>query len=133
MHLKLEPNVGANSLVFGTMRNDIRKLLEGTDLITKSVEPENDFYETEGLILGYDEIEELEFIEIIKPSTVEFKNINFYSLSLSDCIDEMRKYGYIAEFDDGGYNFEAIGVALYCPQKILESVSIYRKGYYDDL
>ncbi len=132
MNFLLEPNVGANLLKFGMQRHEIRSLVK-TKPMTKEIEPENDFYENEGLILGYDANENLEFIEIIRPSTVEFNNINFFSLNLSSCISEMKKIGFVAPFEDGGYNFEAIAMTFYCPQDKLESVSLYKKGYYDDL
>lgn len=132
MNLLLEPNIGANSLKFGVQRNTIRDLVQ-TEPLTKINEPENDFYEKEGLILGYDENDELEYIEIIKPSTVEFQNINFFSLNLSSCISEMKKNGFVAPFDDGGYNFESVGMTFYCPQDTLESVSLYKSGYYNDI
>ncbi|MCF6252057.1 MAG: hypothetical protein L3J75_12415 [Methylococcaceae bacterium] len=132
MHFLLEPNVGANNLKFSVQRNTIRNLIE-TKPLTKINEPENDFYEKEGLILGYDENDELEYIEIIRPSTAEFQKINFFSINLSSCVNEMKKSGFVAPFDDGGYNFESIGLTFYCPQDILESVSLYRSGYFDDL
>lgn len=132
MNFLLEPNVGTNFLKFGMQRHEIRDLIHAKPM-TKEIEPENDFYENEGLILGYDRNQALEFIEIIRPSTVEFKNINFFSLNLSSCITEMKKIGFVAPFADGGYNFETICMSLYCPQDKLESVSLYKKGYYDDL
>lgn len=133
MNLVLEPQVGASNLLFGVSRNDVRSALVVGKLETKDMEPENDFYESEGLILGYDEKDELEYIEIIKPSTVEYKGTSFFSLSLSKCIAEMNSSGHTSELEDGGYNFKDIGIAFYCPQGVLESVSIYREGYYDDL
>lgn len=132
MHLVLEPNVGADLLKFGTERKKVQNLLQDKP-VKKSFEPENDFYENKGLILGYDDDDRLEFIEITQPSTAEFEGINFFSLAPKDCINEMKKKGYSAPFDDGGYNFDSVGVALYCPQDQLESVSIYKKGYYEDL
>jgi len=132
MHYVLEPNLGAGALKFSKNRDEIRRLFLSVP-ITKTREPENDFYEKEGLILGYDESDELEYIEIIEPSTAEYRSINFFSLSLNDCLNQLYKCGLKEPYDDGGYNFPAVGIVLYCPQGDIESVSLYRKGYYDDL
>ena len=132
MHLEFEPNVGAGQLRFGIGRSQVRKLLPSTPIIN-SMEPENDFYESEGLILGYDLNEQLEYIEVIRPSSATYKEIEFFSLNLCDCLTKMKNRGYSAPYDDSGYNFETIGVSFYCPQENLESVSFYKKGYYDDL
>jgi hypothetical protein len=133
MHLELEPNRGANSLLFGKRRDEVRRTLGHLVFTTKPHEPQNDFCEKEGLILGYDEQDELEFIEIVKPSSAEFRNIRFFELDLPDVLARMRSLGFSADYDDGGYNFTSIGIALYCPQGELESVSLYREGYYDNL
>jgi len=136
MHFILEPHIGAISqnlsLEFGMKRDRVRSFFQLPPSI-KPVEPENDFYESEGLILGYNSDDKLEYIEIIKPSTAEFKKINFFVISLSDCLDKMKNLGFTASFEDGGYNFESIGLAFYCPHDILESVSLYQEGYYEDL
>jgi hypothetical protein len=131
MHFVLEENRGANPLLFGVDRNDIRRQLSSFSYFTKADEPENDFYESEGFILGYDDESGLEFIEIIPPSTAEFRNFAFFKLGLTGVLKELNKLGFSAEYDDGGYDFCSLGIALYCPQNKLESVSLYREGYYD--
>ena len=130
MHFKLEPHRGANPLVFGQNRNEVRRLLGNLVFTTKRNEPENDFYPKEGLILGYDKKDELEFFEIISPSSAELQDVLFFELNLPDLLEKMRSLGFSSSYEDGGYNFIAMGLALYCPREKLESVSLYRDGYY---
>ena len=130
MHFKLEPNRGANPLVFGQNRNKVRRLLNNLVFSTKTNEPENDFYRKEGIILGYDEKDELEFVEIIPPSSAELENIQIFELNLPDLLAKVRSLGFPSSYENGGYNFSPIGLAIYCPREKVESVSLYREGYY---
>jgi hypothetical protein len=116
--------------LFGKNRSDIRSILD-LPYKTKISEPENDFYEGCGLILGYDANDELEFIEVIPPSSAEYSGLEFFTHTLDEVLSQMRDLGFSSEFEDGGYNFEDIGITFYCPHKRLESVSLYREGYYD--
>lgn len=130
MIIEIEPNLGADKIKFNLHRSDARKIV-GTEPVVKSFEPENDFYEENGLIIGYDDEDLLEYIEIIPPSSAMFDGVDLLKLTPSECLKKINEMGYFSEFDDGGYNFEEIGVVLYCPFDIVESVSLYRKGYYN--
>ena len=131
MKLPLEPNIGAGPFRFGTSREEIRAFLPGVPSVKKA-EPENDFYEHEGLILGFDGENALEFIEIIPPSIASYDDLDLFQASLSECLDRMKKNGHIALFKDGSYDFGKIGIIFYCPAGELESVSVYKRGYYDN-
>jgi len=133
MEMLLEPHIGTNTLKFGADRVHIRDMLSENNLTSLDLEPENDMYPDIGLILGYDNDDKLEFIEILPPSTAQFEDIEFFSNSLSNSIEQMHRKGYSVEIDEGGYNFEAVGIGFYSPGKELKSVSLYKKGYYDDL
>ncbi|PVZ69575.1 hypothetical protein [Pelagibaculum spongiae] len=131
MHLTLEAKKGAPPFFLGAKRDDIKQLLLPAIATTHLMEPENDFYEGEGLILGYDSNENLEYIEILKPNLVEFESLKLFSLSAERIISALKELGHEAPYNDGGYIFKSIGIALYCPMEKIESVSIFQDGYYD--
>lgn len=131
MHLIVHPHFGAGPFSFGSARKVNREIV-GSDPLTKVSEPENDFFPSDGLILGYDEKDALEFVEIIRPSKADLEEIKFFEIDLLSCLDRLKKNGLVSKFDDGGYNFPSIGLALYCPNGHLESVALYRDGYYDE-
>ncbi len=133
MRFQLRSHVGADPLLFGMSRAGVRAILTGSDLLTKSTEPENDFYPREGLILGYDENDELEYIEFTPPASVSYSDVEFFKDEFSVVLKKMDKKVPGINFEDGGYNFESLGIAIYSPIGKVESVSLYRTGYYDDL
>ncbi len=134
MKLTFEPNRGAEPLlIFGVDRSTVRRSLSPLAFRTKATEPESDFYETEGLILGYDNRDRLEFVEVFPPSTAEFKGLPLLESTVDEVFEHLRHLGYSSEFDDGGYEFSSIGLAIYCPAGRIESASVFREGYYDDL
>ncbi len=133
MKLILQPNIGAEPFLFGEQRSYIRGLISAQPK-TKSFEPENDFYKDEGIILGYDSNDQLEFIDVSDKCIVEFQGVQFFSLQLQDCLDQMRQLGYSAPYDavGAGYDFSSIGLGLYCEERVIKGVSIYALGYYDE-
>jgi hypothetical protein len=72
MNFVLEPNRGAPPFLLGMSRSQVRPLLAERRLMTVPTEPENDKYPDDGLILGYDPGDRLEYIEVIKPSAASF-------------------------------------------------------------
>lgn len=132
MNYFIYPNKGVNDLKFGMTRSEVRDTLPN-DFFIKPSEPENDFYEHAGLITGYDDNHLLEFIEIISPSSAEYNGIDFFKLKIRSVLSSLNKDGYYTEYNTvySGYNFETLGIVLYCPSDKIESVSVYKKGYYD--
>ena len=132
MNFSIYPNKGVNELKFGMTRREVRDTLP-SDFFTKPSEPENDFYEHIGLITGYDDNDLLEFIEIIVPSSAEYNGIDFFKLTIKSVLSALSKDGYDTNYDNvySGYNFEKLGSVLYCPSSKIESVSVYKEGYYD--
>jgi hypothetical protein len=132
MVFDLRPLQGAGPLQFGMERKDVRHLLGGAPRI-HATEPENDFYSEQGLIAGFDGKDALEYLEMSVPAIPLLDGIALLSLPLDDVVELLQSKAGPAPFDDGGYRFDAIGMAIYCPQRSIESVSVFREGYYDDL
>ncbi|GAA4441888.1 hypothetical protein [Bremerella cremea] len=132
MELDFKPHMGTDLLPFGTPRSEVRDVvLEGKRFVTRTSEPRNDFYVSDGLILGYDDQDTLEFIEVFSPSKATFDGIALTDKATKEVIGEFEKRGHQVPFDDGSYDFRELGIIFYCPEKRIESSSIYREGYYD--
>lgn len=132
MKFKLIPNIGSNFFEFNTHRDVIRNKYN-LHYEIKEDEPENDFYTNDGFILGYNENNRLEYIEIYKPSTAEYNEIELLSLSKKNFLDKMKKISNNYFFDDGGYFFPSLCITAYCPFNEIESIAIYVDGYYSDI
>ena len=132
MELEFKPPKGTDRLLFGTPRTEIRAIaLRGTNFRTPPSDPENDMYEGEGLILGYDDKDELEFVEVVMPSTCHFSGISLIGRPLTDVIQDMRQRGYISHIEDDSHKFDELGIILFCPEGRIGSASIFKEGYYD--
>ena len=134
MRLDLEPFVGALPLRFGASRRDVRdSVLAGLTFWGKPDEPENDFYEKEGLILGYNEDDLLEFIEITRPSSCSLYGTDFLDMPIDSALLEMQGHGHSTSLEDASYDYRDIGIVFFCVDDRMASVSIYARGYYDDI
>ncbi len=132
MKLIIQPNVGAQPFIFGDSRSNVRTLMSEKPQTFLS-QPENDFYDS-GITFGYDKNDQLEFIEVSDEYTIEYQGIQFFSLQLQDCLDQLKQLGYSAPYDavGAGYDFSSIGLGLYCEEGVIKGVSIYALGYYDE-
>jgi hypothetical protein len=131
LHLKFEPNIGAAPLNFGASRNAVRTSLAPLTPRMHATEPENDFYTANGLILGFDRQDNLEFIEVFPPSSAEFGEIRFFEESLPRILMSLAGMGFLYKEIHGAYRFNTVGISLYCPNQTIESASLFRAGYYD--
>jgi len=131
MHLTIEPNRATQPLVLGTPRDAVRQALAPLQPTVQPDEPENDFYLDDGLILGFDASERIEFIEVTPPSTVALCGLDPFGLGIRKLLPALEKSGWKPETVAGCYRFEPLGVSLYCASGKLQSVSVYKAGYYD--
>lgn len=133
MELDFQPSKGTDKLLFGMTRTEIRALtLRGKPFRVPSNEPESDMYEGEGLILGYDDKDTLEFVEVVLPSTCRFSGIKLLGRSLADVLEDMRQLGHVSHYEDDSHSFAELGIVLFCPDGKIGSASIFREGYYDE-
>lgn len=126
-----ESNVGAAPLAFGGQRADIRVLLERYPHKLFTTNPENDYYTGNGFILGYDEEDKLEYIEVFRPAVAVFDGFRLFDCGLRECLVALKMRGLEAPLNDASYDFPNVGLIMYCTRgAIVESASIYREGYY---
>lgn len=131
MELVFEPGNGTDLLPFGLKRTNIKAdVLAQLESQTPPGEPEIDMYRSEGLILGYDTADRLEFIEVTHPSSCLLGGIALLG-DLKNVLVSMSAQGHKAPFEDGSYDFKDLGIVLYCPSGTIESAAIYQEGYYD--
>ncbi len=133
MKLILQPDIGTDPFFFGDQRVNVRKLFSEVPYVKPSV-LDHDIYKNKGIILGYDQNDQLEFIEVSDENMVEYQGIQFFSLELSGILERLKNLGYSAPYDsiDSGYNFTSIGLGLYCEEGVIKGVSIYAPGYYEE-
>jgi hypothetical protein len=90
-----------------------------------------DYYSNYGFQLHYDLYDCLEFIETFLPCKAEFQSIRFFEQDIDRVLVSLAYLGYTPRLNHGSLIFESIGICLYAPSDIIESVSIYRRGYYN--
>jgi hypothetical protein len=132
MHLLVDLSGKTEPLTLGSQRAAVRAYLIGKELTAQPSEPENDFYIQEGLILGYTSNDVLEFIEVFSPSTAVVGQFSLLGQSVKSILAKLQPLGLRVEPRASCLCFDEIGMSLYAPQAVVESVSVYRKGYYDD-
>ncbi len=94
---------------------------------------EVDSYDELGFHLYYDESDRLEFIEAFEPCDPIFDGVRLLDHNLGAVLGRLGELGHSYRCHDKGYDFEGLGFVLYVPLESIEAVSIYRRGYYDDL
>ncbi len=131
MHFVFISNSGANSLAFGTSRSKVRSELQSFKLTNRNGEPEVDFYVREGFLLGYDVDARLEYIEVFPPSTVDFDGLNFFTAKLEEVARYLNEKKLEVLDRQKTFVVRSAGFAFYCPNQTIESVSLFKEGYYD--
>ena len=66
------------------------------------------------------------------PANPIFNSISFIGSKASEIIEIFENQGHSIVKDDVGYDFPELGFGLYVTENIIEAVSMYRKGYYDN-
>ena len=122
-------------LRLGMSRTAVRSMLgsnfksfrKGPDSIN-----ETDAYDQLGMHLYYDADDQLEFIEMFPPSDPAYQGVHLLNNSLDQVLQKLAAIGQHYHYDDDGYDFKQLGVVLYVPDDSIESVAVYRRGYYGD-
>jgi hypothetical protein len=130
MHLIIQRDRSIAPFALGSTRDQIRALLKDCELTTQPMELENGFYTQEGLVLGYTSDDRLEFIEVFSPSTAEFLGIALVNSPTDVTVVKLGELDLKPAFHAGCIRFDDIGLSLFAPGKRIESVSVYRDGYY---
>jgi len=126
--LVFEPNVGASPFLFGSAREELRRLVPAEPRATPS-QPQYDKYTRLGLFLGYDTADRLKYIEVFDPSGASYSEDDLLSTPMEELVPKLadeKRY-----FDLGGtLIFPKYGIAL-GDHGGTRSASLFLAGYYD--
>jgi hypothetical protein len=136
MNLKdVMPFEGLGDLRFGMPRDTVRELL-GAEYQSFRKTPSSpqltDSYAGLGFHLYYYTEDRLEFIETFPPCDSTYSGVRLLKGSRQRVLQQLADLGHTALYEDGGYDFKELGLALCTPVRKIESVAVYRRGYYDD-
>lgn len=132
--LDIIPFVGTGPLRFGMTRLQVRSLLrEEASVFRKgpSATTDTDAFDHLGLHLHYDAQDRLECIEGFGSCPITYKNFSPMNVSLQEVLVGLESFGLTHRYDDG-YFFDDAGFVLYAPDDVVQAVTVYRKGYFDE-
>jgi hypothetical protein len=133
MRYEIEPYVGIGDLHLDERREVIIGILGVPPKRFKRNQRDTawiDYYNNFGFQFHYDTYDHLEFIETFPPCKTEFRSIRFFDQDINQVLVTLAYLGHTPRSHHGILIFESIGISLYTPSDIIESVSIYRRGYY---
>jgi hypothetical protein len=128
---------GFNDINFGLSSQEIEaKLKKKPRKILKQI---NDKYETDAyddFYVYYDEMGKCEAVEFNNNSELIFNQINLLKKNYHDVEKLLSSLDFNIEIDDVGFTSYKYGIGVYAPYKSelnakIESVIIFRRGYYD--
>lgn len=130
---EVQPYTGIYGLQFGQSRSEIRQFLSGSYRSFRKVSGalETDIFSKLGLRLDYDKEERLEFIEMVLPAKPKYQEISLLETEEALLVEKLTNLGFEPVVESSGYNFPTLGLAIYKEDGFIQSISIYRKGYYD--
>jgi hypothetical protein len=137
------PFQGISGARFGEPRQVVRQRF-GPYQAFRRTPPDNltDFYVDRGLLLSFDDYDQLEFIEIAAPATAVFRGIGLLGRPYGTVLAELGEQGVRGVADDSGTKFPDLGFGLFTPapeelSEPVEIVSLYpesrpcREGHVD--
>lgn len=129
------PFQGLGDLRLGTARSEVQKALGNPSASFKKTPDapgETDAYDDLGLHLYYDADDLLYYIEANPPSDPRYSGIPLLRVPLEETLEQLGDMGQHGQYQDEGYDFPSLGIALYVPDDVVESVSIFGSEYYAD-
>ncbi|MFC1659184.1 hypothetical protein ACFL0U_01295 [Pseudomonadota bacterium] len=137
MKFEVKPHEGVNNLKFGMTPGEVKKIMGEPDKIRNPNKYGNStryFYFDIDFFLDFNKDNELFFFEFGGFGSVFFKNIKLTNKDFKNTLEQLKDLGY--EFyedpeDLGAYCFDSIGICVYSPSGVFQSLSVYPKGLYD--
>lgn len=129
------PYFGVGPLQFGLSRSQARSFVEAIPLTFRQgpfAISDTDAYEELGLHLYYDSEDRLTCIMAFGTGPIHYKNLVLLNSCLQDIVENLGRLGVTSRYDDGGYWFHDAGFVLYAPRSIVEAVTVFRSGYYEE-
>jgi hypothetical protein len=132
---EIVPYQGLGDLRLGMTRGEVRDLL-GPGFRSFRKTPwsaaDTDAYDGLGFHLYYDPQDRLEFIETFPPCRPRYRGVELFGARPKALLRRLAAVGCDAVGDGESYDFRECGFVLYVPDRTIESVAVYRRGYYDE-
>lgn len=135
--MEIIPFESFGELRFGTSRSLVRTQLSAPcESFLKDEDDEvlTDACDSLGLHMYYDRNDLLEVVEAFAPCSPMFQGVSLIGKRLSKVVKEIRQHTSNVDRDEVGADFPELGFGLIAaPDGLVEGVSVYRRGYYDEL
>jgi len=131
----ISPYVGVGPLRFGLTRSQVRSMLGGDVSTFKKglcSSIQTDAYIRLGLHLHYNEDDWLECIEAFGLCPIFYKGVSLLNTNVQEVLKSLADLGLSSRYDDG-YFLDGEGFVLDAPEGVVQAVTVYGKGYYDEL
>jgi hypothetical protein len=131
----IAPYVGVGVLMFGQRRGEIRSILGGDVQRFKKASfdaIDTDAYDKLGLHLEYDHDDRLQCIEAWGPCNIMYRGLHFLERKFDAVLDELTDAGITCRVDRDGCIVDEAGFALFVDGDIVKTVTVARRGYFDD-
>jgi hypothetical protein len=89
-------------------------------------------FEQAGLHLHFDASDRLEFIEAFDPAIVSLEGIHMLGRPIKDVTRDLVAKGIKCNVISGSVRCDTVGISLFAPSGNVESVGIYRQGYFEE-
>ncbi len=124
----LDPLKGSEQLIFGSKREDIKKLFSTYRMTFKRDDYEVDDY---GAFHAYFENGKLCAVEFFEPSEVYFADNQLIGMDFEMCKNLFMQYDEDLRVEyDVGFTSAKLQIGVYAPCEMIETVLIAREGYY---
>ncbi|MBP0018800.1 MAG: hypothetical protein J7647_14790 [Cyanobacteria bacterium SBLK] len=148
MDFNITPYISIGPLELGMTRAQIRACLRGNPVFlpaeSNSVDadldrPASDYFEEDDVKVEYDDKMECEFVEVGAKSNVILNGVSLFDLSFAELYNYLQSLDADLLESDAGCISLGLGIAIFgeeClddPQQPCELISLFKRGYYDEL
>jgi hypothetical protein len=137
---EVRPHRGIGPVSIGDSRNTVHALLaEEPTVFSRSSQdgPEDEEYAGVGMFVYFDEHDAVEHIEsfaVGQDSSPVIGSITLVGRSVAGVVSDLNNVGIHPDVDDAASKiFLQAGFAIFGSVDLVESVSVFRDGYYGDL
>lgn len=139
MAYEIEPYVGVGPIRLGMTRKEIHTLdlEEPESIMDRGRETPGDYFPTLGFYVDYRAPDVCEFVEFAGPLSPTFHQRTFLGQPYRLARAWFEAHDPDLETDGTGLTSRRFGVALYAesaekePDKLVEAIAVFEKGYYD--
>jgi hypothetical protein len=126
------PFVGIGPVRLGDAREHVRAVLGADPDVFERGEDEVHSYAVGAFVYG-DVDDAVEFVEVFEPAVPMYRNVKLLDGSLEEVTAKLAAAGVrLCDDRDGGFIADEHGFVLYAPVERIETVAVFRRGYYDE-